>query len=126
MKNVIFELISVAKIMKKRFYYFLFIIFFTSCNSTKYVAEEEFMLKENIVFIDSVKTNSGNLEKYILQKPNTRLLGLPLGLYFYNLGNPKSQKQLKNGLKKIQNLINSSKAFFPKNKVLPMQIRLSI
>ena len=95
MKNVIFELISVAKIMKKRFYYFLFIIFFTSCNSTKYVAEEEFMLKENIVFIDSVKTNSGNLEKYILQKPNTRLLGLPLGLYFYNLGNPNKPKTVK-------------------------------
>lgn len=92
MKNAIFGIVTVAKIMKKVAYYFLLIIFFASCNSTKHVAEGEFMLRENIVIIDSVKTKSGNLEKYLLQKPNNRLLGLPLGLYFYNLGNPNKPK----------------------------------
>lgn len=92
MKYVIFDMVSVAKIMKKRYYYILLVIFFASCNSTKHVTDGEFMLKENIIFIDSVKSKSGNLEKYILQKPNTRLLTLPLGLYFYNLGNPNKPK----------------------------------
>lgn len=92
MKNTIFGIITVAKIMKKLAFYFLLAIFFASCNSTKQVAEGEYLLRENLLFIDSVKSKSGDLEKYILQKPNNRLLGLPFGLYFYNLGNPDKPK----------------------------------
>ena len=75
MKNTIFGIITVAKIMKKLAFYFLLAIFFASCNSTKQVAEGEYLLRENLLFIDSVKSKSGDLEKYILQKPNNRLLG---------------------------------------------------
>ena len=73
--------------MKKISFYFLFAIFSVSCNSTKHVAEGEFMLKENIINIDSTKTKGSELQKYILQKRNPRFLGLPLGLYLHNLGN---------------------------------------
>ena len=75
--------------MKKISFYFLFAIFSVSCNSTKHVAEGEFMLTENIINIDSIKTNGSELQKYILQKRNPRFLGLPLGLYLHNLGNHK-------------------------------------
>lgn len=92
MKNTIFGIITVAKLMKKLAAFFLLTIFFASCDSTKRVAESEYLLKENILFIDSVKSKSGNLEKYILQKPNNRLFGVPFGLYFYNLGNPQKPK----------------------------------
>ena len=92
MKNTIFGIITVAKIMKKLAFYFLLTLFFASCDATKRVAEGKHLLRENILFIDSVKSKSGDLEKYILQKPNNRLLGLPFGLYFYNLGNPKKPK----------------------------------
>ncbi|TXD54142.1 MULTISPECIES: BamA/TamA family outer membrane protein [unclassified Polaribacter] len=73
--------------MKKIPFYFLLAVFFASCNATKHVAEGEFMLTENSINIDSVKTKSSNLQKYILQKRNPRFLGLPLSLYFHNLGN---------------------------------------
>lgn len=73
--------------MKKISFYFLLAIFFASCNSTKHVAEGEFMLAENNIYIDSIKTKGSELQKYILQKRNPRFLGLPLGLYFHNLGN---------------------------------------
>lgn len=92
MKYTIFDIECVAKIMKKLTFFFLLAVFFASCNSTKHVAEGSFMLKENVIFIDSVKSKSSNLEKYVLQKPNSHVIGLPLGLYFYNLGNPDKPK----------------------------------
>ena len=92
MKNTIFGIITVAKIMKKLAFYFLLTVFFASCDATKRVAEGKHLLRENILFIDSIKSKSGDLEKYILQKPNNRLIGLPFGLYFYNLGNPDKPK----------------------------------
>jgi outer membrane protein assembly factor BamA len=92
LKNTIFDILWIAKIMKKLSFYFLFIIFFASCNSTKRVADGEFMLIENIIKIDSVKKKGSELQKYILQKRNQRFLGLPLGLYFHNLGNRQKPK----------------------------------
>lgn len=73
--------------MKKNSFYFLLIIFLISCNSTKHVIEGEHMLNENYIYLDSVKIKGAELQKYILQKPNSRFLGLPIGLYFHNMGN---------------------------------------
>jgi uncharacterized protein YcfL len=44
-----------AKVMKKLSFYFLLLLFFAACNSTKHVAENEYMLAQNYVFIDSVR-----------------------------------------------------------------------
>ena len=81
-----------AKVMKKLSFYFLLILFFAACNSTKHVAENEHMLTQNYVFIDSVLDKNSALEKYILQKPNSKLLGAPIGLYFHNFGNHENPK----------------------------------
>jgi outer membrane protein assembly factor BamA len=87
LKNTIFDFLCSAKIMKKKLFYFLLIVFLVSCNSTKHVADKEHLLKRNYFLIDSVKTNATELQKYVLQKPNPRFLGLPLGLFFHNIGN---------------------------------------
>ena len=73
--------------MKKLSFYGILCLLLASCNATKHVQEGEFMLKENVFYIDSAKTKATNLQKYVLQKPNARFLGLPLGLYIHNLGN---------------------------------------
>jgi outer membrane translocation and assembly module TamA len=75
-----------AKVMKKLSFYFLLILFFVACNSTKHIVENEHMLKQNYIFLDSVRDNSAELEKYILQKSNAKFLGAPIGLYLHNLG----------------------------------------
>ena len=48
------------------------------------------MLNENDIFLDSTKIKGTELQKYILQKPNSRFIGLPIGLYFHNMGNHNS------------------------------------
>jgi len=92
-----------AKVMKKLSFYFLLILFFVACNSTKHVAENEYMLAQNYVFVDSARDNSAELEKFILQKPNPKLLGAPIGLYLHNIGNhDKPKTALKWGEKHLK------------------------
>jgi outer membrane translocation and assembly module TamA len=81
-----------AKVMKKLPFYFLLILFFSACNSTKYIIEKESMLTQNYIIVDSIRDNNTELEKYILQKPNTKFLGVPIGLYLHNLGNSENPK----------------------------------
>jgi len=46
LKNVIFEVECIAKVMKKLSFYFLFFLFLSACNSTKHVAEDKHMLTQ--------------------------------------------------------------------------------
>ena len=78
--------------MKKLSLSFLFVLIFVSCNSTKHVAEDEHMLTQNYIFVDSVRNKSSDIQKYILQKPNPRFLDLPFALYLHNIGKPDNPK----------------------------------
>ena len=80
------------ELMKKILFLVFLISILTACNSVKHVAENEHLLTENIILVDSVKSNTGELQKYILQKPNSRFLGIPFGLYIHNLGNHNKPK----------------------------------
>ena len=78
--------------MKKvPFYLFIFLILY-SCNSVKRVPEKEHLLRSTTILIDGKKNKNSELLDYVLQKPNARLLGIPLSLYFHNLGKPTAPK----------------------------------
>lgn len=70
------------------------------------------MLAKNYIFIDSVKTKGTELQKYILQKPNPHFIGLPLGLYFHNLGNHNKPTTPIKWAEKNPNSYNFVKAIF--------------
>ena len=111
-----------AKVMKKLSFYFLLILFFVACNSTKHVAENEYMLSQNYVFVDSVRDKSAELEKFILQKPNPKLLGAPIGLYFHNLGSHDKPKTALKWANKHPNKYKFVKNIFSENRVLCMRM----
>jgi len=78
----------------KSLYLLFFILFtlcisFTSCNTTKYIKDQETLLSKNIINIDGKKTSKSEITSYLIQRPNNSLLGIPLGLHLYNLGNLK-------------------------------------
>ena len=78
--------------MKKvTFYLFIFLII-ASCNSVKRVPEKEQLLRRTTIIVDGEKNKNSDLLDYVLQKPNARIIGIPLSLYFHNLGNPKAPK----------------------------------
>ena len=80
----------------------LFIIiasFFASCNSIKRVKEEEHLLVENSIYVNDKKNNSEVITNLLYQKRNTRLFGIPLRLYIYNLAKENADSTLNTKLK---------------------------
>lgn len=110
LKTVFLSCLRTVKLMKKLSFYlgFLFILF--SCNTTKRVAENEYLLVKNSIYVDSVKTNNSVYKNYVTQKPNNKTLGVPLSLYVYNLGNkdkPKTPSQWGTENKKSYQFVKS-------------------
>ncbi|NVK53950.1 MAG: BamA/TamA family outer membrane protein [Flavobacteriaceae bacterium] len=78
--------------MKKVSLYLLLIVIISSCNSVKRVPEKSQLLKSVSIEVDGKKNKDLELYDYVFQKPNSKLLGIPIALHFYNLGNPNSPK----------------------------------
>lgn len=61
---------------------------FSSCNATKYVDESEYLLTKNTVYVNGKKNISDEVNDYVVQRPNQKLLNLtPFSLHVYNIGN---------------------------------------
>lgn len=67
-------------------HYILLGILFTGCKTTKYVKDNEYLLSKNTIKIDDKKTSNFAITDYLIQRPNSKPLWIPLGLLFYNLG----------------------------------------
>lgn len=73
--------------MKKNLSYILLFCIYCSCNSVKYVDDEDYLLTKNRVYIENKKSFQSELKDYVIQRPNSKLLGIPFALHFYNFGN---------------------------------------
>lgn len=76
----------------------LFIIigaFLNSCNTIKYVKDDELLLIKNELTVNGKTSNDPDALSQMYQKPNTRFLTLPIRLHVYNLAekNPDSTYQ---------------------------------
>ena len=78
--------------MKKVSFYLFILLISISCNSVKRLADNEHLLKKSTIYVDKKKNKNNVLNDYVVQKPNSKVLGFPLSLYFYNLGNQKNSK----------------------------------
>ncbi len=91
MKSYTFGTNLNAYLLKTNFIIFLIfagiILGFSSCNSVKYVGENEFLLTKNKIVVNDKKNGSDAINDYIVQRPNTLVLGVAIPLHFYNLGN---------------------------------------
>lgn len=68
------------------FIYLLF-AFMISCSPAKYVPEDSYLLNKNKLVVEQNKIDKSKLKAYILQKPNKKILGIRLNLFYYNLSN---------------------------------------
>lgn len=59
------------------------------CDAVKEVAENELLLTKNTVLIDEEESKDNIIQSLIIQKPNSKLAGIPVALHFYNLANDK-------------------------------------
>jgi len=56
-----------------------------SCNALKRVDEDELLLSDYTINADGEKVTDPDINSLVLQKPNSRVLGIPLQLHIYNL-----------------------------------------
>lgn len=98
-----------------------FIVLFYSCNAVKRVGDDEYLLTENKVLVDSVQVKDEKVLSQIVQRPNSRLLGIPFGIFVYNIADPKPdstfQKWLHKKPKREERLIN----FLSKKQVVELK-----
>ena len=83
------------------FFLFLFFLFITSCNPTKYIPEGESLLNDNHIIINKEGVKKSDLVPYIKQNPNKRIFGTRFHLGLYNLSNINKEKWPHNWLRKI-------------------------
>lgn len=75
--------------LSKILVFYVLIACFLSCNSTKRVAEDKYLLTNNTVVINDKTESSETINNLIDQKPNRKILGIPLRLHIYNLAREK-------------------------------------
>lgn len=63
-------------------------LIFSSCNAVKHVKDNEFLLTKNVIKVNAKKNTDDVVSSYIMQRPNSQVLGTPISLHFYNIGNP--------------------------------------
>lgn len=72
----------------------LCVLLFTACNPTKKLQEGEYLLNSNIVVDRDTKLDKSDVENYIKQKPNHRILVIfRFHLWLYNLANEEKIKR---------------------------------
>ncbi len=80
----------------------LLLLLLSSCYSTRFVPEGEFLLKKNIIFIDNKSIPKYEIESYIQTKTNRKILWLiPFHLYVYNLSKIGKERPWKKKLGEI-------------------------
>lgn len=91
-----------------RYLLFLLVLFsvgstFSSCSLTKNIPEDQFLLEYNAIRVKNTPQDihQSDLKRYILQKPNPRILGIPFSLYVYNWAKPNAEKGFNGWLRRI-------------------------
>ena len=99
------------------------------CNAVKHVKNNELLLTQNTIFINDEKVKNNDLNSLLYQKPNSKILGIPLRLHIYNFAKknpdssfmewlykkPKRFKRLKNKFSGKQ-VVQMKKSFSGVNK----------
>lgn len=91
MKRFTFETNLNSYLLKNNF--IILIIFlsisysFSSCNTIKYIPENESLLVKNTIIVNNKKNVDDEITGYIVQRPNQLVLGVPFPLHFHNIGN---------------------------------------
>jgi len=72
-----------------------------SCTPTRYVPEGDYLLSKNKVVTAQKSIPEDQLNSYVIQKPNKKLLGLRFYLFLYSLSDINKEKWPHNWLRKI-------------------------
>ncbi|MCF6212618.1 MAG: BamA/TamA family outer membrane protein [Flavobacteriaceae bacterium] len=75
------------------------IILLGACSAVKRVPSESKLLTGSSIITNNKLITDTAINSFIIQRPNQKVLGLPLALHFYNIGNPELLKSYNKWLK---------------------------
>ena len=76
------------RLFAKILLFFLTSALIISCNAVKRLDADENLLVKNEIFSNGESVKNSKIYSQLYQEPNTRILGFPLSLHFYNLARP--------------------------------------
>ncbi|MGA8854689.1 MAG: BamA/TamA family outer membrane protein, partial [Christiangramia sp.] len=76
------------RLFAKILLFFLISALIISCNAVKRLDADENLLVKNEIITNGEKIKDSKISGQLYQEPNTRILGFPLKLHFYNLARP--------------------------------------
>ncbi len=82
------------RLLAKILLFFLTLVLIISCNAVKRLGPDQSLLVKNEIFSDGEKVKDPKIYSRLYQEPNTRILGFPLRLHFYNLARPNIDSTL--------------------------------
>jgi len=82
--------------------YILFGVILNGCSPTKYLKENEYILKKNNIVVDDKRIDRSEVNNYTEQKPNRTILGFPLYVALHNMVNP--EKEIARDIKRAEKL----------------------
>jgi len=65
------------------------LVLIISCDAVKNLHEDQYLLTDNIIIVDTLKSKDNKVASLLYQKPNKKLLGVPFGLFMYNIAKPE-------------------------------------
>ncbi|MHC1705406.1 MAG: POTRA domain-containing protein [Tenuifilaceae bacterium] len=82
-------------------YTLIFVLFLSSCNITRNIPDDKYLLNKTSIKVSSEDIKSGDLETYLRQKPNKKIVGFKFHLRVFNTANPYKYKGIHRLLKTI-------------------------
>ncbi len=109
--------------MKSNLFVCFLSIILISCNTTKYLSDNQLLLKKNIIIIDNTNLSKSNLYSVIRPTPNKKIFGIfPFYLYVYNLTKSNKNQKIKNKINEIIGeppvVVDENDIQFSKNQLL--------
>ncbi len=122
MKSFTFETNLNSYLLKNNFIILIILLSitfsFSSCNSVKYVSENEHLLTQNSIIVNNKKNVKDEISDYIIQRPNQLVFGVPFPLYFYNIGNKNFETTFEEWETNHPNTYNFTNSVFSKKQTI--------
>lgn len=112
-----FVKLRLAKIIS----FFGILLFLFGCNAVKRVPENEYLLTKVTVYENNTVTNDTKVTNFIQQKPNGKLLGIPLGLYIYNVARENPEKDFQRWMDEHPNWNNTLTKILSKKQMVRLR-----
>lgn len=80
--------LQLTRLLAKILLFFLTTVLIFSCNAVKRLESNENLLVKNEIYANNQLVKDPKIKNQLYQEPNSKLLGFPLRLHFYNLAHP--------------------------------------